>query len=100
MLFPPLGDLFITIIVLFNHRVGELSVGDVLIASVGVQEYGEKLNEDLRERFSVKAEDYPVFKLFKKGAHFNPPVHETTSLRCLFIRFLSFAPRLEKTHQL
>lgn len=30
-------------------------------------EYGEKENEDLRERFQVKKEDYPVFKLFKQG---------------------------------
>lgn len=30
-------------------------------------EYGEKENDDLRERFGVKKEDYPAFKLFKQG---------------------------------
>ena len=30
-------------------------------------DYGDKDNEDLRERFEVKKEDYPVFKLFKQG---------------------------------
>lgn len=30
-------------------------------------EYGEKENEDLRERFVINKDDYPVFKLFKQG---------------------------------
>ena len=30
-------------------------------------EYGEKENEDLRERFEVNKDDYPVYKLFKQG---------------------------------
>ena len=30
-------------------------------------EYGEKENEDLRERFAINKDDYPVFKLFKQG---------------------------------
>ena len=48
-------------------RVGELNLPDLLLAQVGVQDYGDKLNEDLRERFSVKADDFPVFFLFKAG---------------------------------
>merc|ERR1711959_386721 len=35
---------------------------------VGVQEYGDKLNEDMATRFSVKTTDFPVYKLFKKGS--------------------------------
>lgn len=38
-----------------------------ILAQVGVQEHGDKLNEDLRERFAVNSADFPVFKLFKRG---------------------------------
>merc|ERR1719421_1113842 len=40
----------------------------VLLAVVGVQDYGDKLNDDLRERFGVSTDDFPVFKLFLKGS--------------------------------
>lgn len=40
---------------------------DLLVAEVGVSEYGEKENDDVRERFGVSKDDYPVFKLFKQG---------------------------------
>lgn len=40
----------------------------LLVAEVGVQDYGDKLNDDLRERFSVNKDNFPVFKIFKKGA--------------------------------
>merc|ERR1712146_454591 len=40
---------------------------DVIIASVGVQEYGDKLNEDLAAEFSVSKDNFPVYKLFRKG---------------------------------
>ena len=39
----------------------------MLLAVVGVQDYGEKLNDDLRERFKVSTDDFPVFKLFLKN---------------------------------
>lgn len=40
---------------------------DLLVAEVGVSEYGEKENDPLRERFGVNKEDYPVYKMFLKG---------------------------------
>jgi len=40
---------------------------ELLIAEVGVQDYGDKENDDLREKYEVKADDFPVFKLFGKG---------------------------------
>jgi len=40
---------------------------EVIVATVGVQEYGDKLNEDLAARFSVAKDNFPVYKLFRKG---------------------------------
>merc|ERR1712196_52312 len=48
-------------------RLGE-SGADILVGVVGVQEYGDKLNEDMAERFQVKKDDFPVYKLFLKGS--------------------------------
>lgn len=39
----------------------------MLLGVVGVQDYGDKLNDDLRERFDVSTDDFPVFKLFGSG---------------------------------
>eukprot|EP01001_Neometanema_parovale_P009545 NODE_5783_length_909_cov_213.847328_g5558_i0.p1 GENE.NODE_5783_length_909_cov_213.847328_g5558_i0~~NODE_5783_length_909_cov_213.847328_g5558_i0.p1 ORF type:complete len:259 (+),score=95.47 NODE_5783_length_909_cov_213.847328_g5558_i0:54-779(+) len=53
----------------FAKRIGELTTAkDVLIASVSVAEYGEKANEDLATKYEAKADNFPVFKLFKKGS--------------------------------
>lgn len=43
-------------------------VKDFLVAEVPVQEYGDKENDDLRERFEVKADDFPVYFFFKGSA--------------------------------
>ncbi|XP_029194044.2 endoplasmic reticulum resident protein 29-like [Acropora muricata] len=40
---------------------------DLLVAEVGVSEYGEKENDQLRERFNINKEDFPVYKLFKQN---------------------------------
>ncbi|XP_077533539.1 endoplasmic reticulum protein 29-like protein wbl [Haemaphysalis longicornis] len=40
---------------------------DFLVAEVGVQDYGDKENADLAERFGVKKDDFPVLKLFMNG---------------------------------
>merc|ERR1719426_157938 len=37
-----------------------------LVAEVPVQEYGDKENDDLRERFKLKKEDFPAYFLFNK----------------------------------
>ncbi|XP_013772581.1 endoplasmic reticulum resident protein 29-like [Limulus polyphemus] len=37
---------------------------DLLIAEVGIQDYGDKENSDIGERFNVKKDDFPVLKLF------------------------------------
>jgi len=43
-----------------------------LVADVGVEEYGDKENDDIRERFGIDKDAFPVFKLFKKGAAEKP----------------------------
>lgn len=40
---------------------------DLLVAQVGIQDYGDKENSDLAERFGVVKDDYPVLKLFLQG---------------------------------
>ncbi|PIK36082.1 putative endoplasmic reticulum resident protein 29-like, partial [Apostichopus japonicus] len=40
---------------------------DLLVASVGIQDYGDKENSDLAERFGIVKEDFPVLKLFVQG---------------------------------
>jgi len=40
-------------------------VRDLVVAEIPVQEYGEKENDDIREKFGVKVEEFPVFFLFK-----------------------------------
>jgi len=48
-------------------RLGEAGA-NMIVGVVGVQEYGDKLNEDLAEKFAVKKDDFPVYKLFKAGS--------------------------------
>ncbi|CAH1802198.1 unnamed protein product [Owenia fusiformis] len=44
-----------------------LSQPDLLLAEVNIQDYGDKDNSDLAERFGAKKEDFPVYKLFLEG---------------------------------
>lgn len=46
---------------------------EILIATVGIKDYGELENKALAERFGVfKRQDYPVIKLFIDGDMKNP----------------------------
>ena len=49
-------------------------INDVLVAEVGIKDYGEKDNEKLAKRFNVKKEDYPVVYLFANDN--NGKLHE------------------------
>ena len=40
---------------------------DILVADVGVKDYGDKENVDLAQRYKVAKEDYPVLFLFISG---------------------------------
>ncbi|XP_046351507.2 endoplasmic reticulum resident protein 29-like [Haliotis rufescens] len=50
-------------------KVAEASFSqpDLLIAEVQIADYGDKDNADLGERFGIKKEDHPVYKMFVKG---------------------------------
>ncbi|KAK7087293.1 endoplasmic reticulum resident protein 29-like [Littorina saxatilis] len=50
-------------------KVAEASVSqpELLVAEVQIADYGDKDNADLAERFVVKKEDFPVYKMFLKG---------------------------------
>lgn len=42
-------------------------VKNFIVAEVPVSDYGDKENDDLRERFKLKTDDFPAFFLFKAG---------------------------------
>lgn len=51
----------------FNKMAEAAKAADLLIAEVGVKDYGEKENSDLAERFKIDKDQFPVVKLFIKG---------------------------------
>ena len=71
----------------FAAKVGE-SAADMLVADVGVSEYGDKDNQDLAEKFSIKTEDFPQYRLFLKGAKTDAPiVYKGDKKEDAFMRF-------------
>jgi endoplasmic reticulum protein 29 len=57
----------------FAAKVGDSSA-DMLVADVGVSEYGDKDNSDISEKFSIKSDDFPQYRLFLKGANAESPI--------------------------
>ena len=51
----------------FAAKVGESSA-DLLVADVGVSEYGDKDNADLAERYAIKTDDFPQYRLCARRA--------------------------------
>eukprot|EP00325_Prymnesiales_sp_UTEX-LB-985_P035290 CAMPEP_0174719864 /NCGR_PEP_ID=MMETSP1094-20130205/32176_1 /TAXON_ID=156173 /ORGANISM="Chrysochromulina brevifilum, Strain UTEX LB 985" /LENGTH=236 /DNA_ID=CAMNT_0015920255 /DNA_START=27 /DNA_END=737 /DNA_ORIENTATION=- len=70
-------------------KVGDSSA-DMLCADVGVSEYGDKDNSDISERYSIKSEDFPQYRLWLKGsAHSATPVSYSGDKKYdAFLRFL------------
>lgn len=52
----------------FKEFVKDVASSSLVVAEVGVQDYGDKENDDIREKFDVDAENFPAFFLFKAGA--------------------------------
>ena len=48
----------------FSRGKREFTIKEYFCCSA---EYGEKENDDLRERYSINKEDFPVYKLFKQN---------------------------------
>ena len=45
---------------------------DLLIAEVGIQDYGDNENKDIGDRYSINKDDFPVFMIFKSDDLKNP----------------------------
>ena len=50
----------------FASKVAD-STADILTCDVGVSEYGDKDNSDLSEKYQIKADDFPQYRLWLKG---------------------------------
>jgi len=50
----------------FAAKVGA-SAAEMLVCDVGVSEYGDKDNSDLSERYAIKSDDFPQYRLWLKG---------------------------------
>lgn len=56
-------------------------VNNLLVAVVGVKDYGDKDNDDLAIRFGVKTDKFPVIKLFDKS-NIEQPIEFTGDYYC------------------
>jgi len=50
----------------FAGKVGGSSA-EMLVGDVGVSEYGDKDNSDISDRYSIKSDDFPQYRLWLKG---------------------------------
>lgn len=58
-------------------KTAELNLPNFLVTWVGVQDYGEQLNQDLHKRFNVDEKNFPEYKLFTRGS--DEPIDYTGS---------------------
>jgi len=69
----------------FAAKVGDSSA-DMLVCDVGVSEYGDKDNSDIAEKLSIKSDDFPQYRLWKKGSK-EPLVYKGDKKEDAFLRF-------------
>jgi endoplasmic reticulum protein 29 len=52
----------------YSELAKELAgVDDLMVATVGIKDYGDKDNNELGARYGIKEGDFPIIKLFKNG---------------------------------
>jgi len=54
---------------LLTRRIANLTSPkskEFILGVIGVDDYGDKVNDDMRQRFNLEAKDFPVFLLFKR----------------------------------
>merc|ERR1719217_556936 len=73
----------------FAAKVGDSSA-DMLVCDVGVSEYGDKDNSDIAERFSIKSDDFPQYRLWLKGksSSTDPAAYKGDKKSDAFLRFV------------
>ena len=73
----------------FAAKVGDSSA-DMLVADIGVSEYGDKDNSDLAERYSIKSDDFPQYRLWlkSKGSATEPEGYKGDKKSDAFLRFV------------
>jgi len=59
----------------------------IIVATVGVKDFGDKDNVDLAQRYKVVKEDYPVLLLFQEGID-EPFRYKVSNIYILFTVFL------------
>ena len=47
---------------------------DLLLAEVGISEYGDNTNSELGDKYSINKDDYPQYRLFLSGKDVNEPL--------------------------
>lgn len=74
-----------------NKTVSGFDHPDVLVATVGILDYGELDNKALGEKYGiVTREDFPLIRLFNDGDLENPIALEIGNIKILIVSILSF----------
>jgi len=73
----------------FAAKVGDSSAA-MLVADVGVSEYGDKDNSDISDKYNIKSDDFPQYRLWNKGkgADAEPTKYTGDKKSEAFLRFV------------
>jgi endoplasmic reticulum protein 29 len=73
----------------FAAKVGDSSA-EMLVCDVGVSEYGDKENSDLSDRYAIKTDDFPQYRLWlkSKASSTDPVLYTGEKKSDAFLRFV------------